>query len=102
MKTLKRWTVENFFWKKVNHNRLKVFQLKGFDCVKCGLKGKFVEVNRLKDGSIHIDLFGENEEGKKVLMTVDHIIPLSKGGKNTLENKQPMCVECNQTKGDKV
>ena len=34
---------------------------------------------------------------KKVL-TLDHIIPLSKGGMNTLENAQPMCAPCNRAK----
>lgn len=33
-------------------------------------------------------------------MTIDHIIPKSKGGKDTLDNLQPMYPQCNTLKGD--
>lgn len=34
--------------------------------------------------------------------TIDHVIPLSKGGKNTLENVVPCCFGCNNKKGTKT
>lgn len=34
-----------------------------------------------------------------VALTIDHIIPLSKGGTHTVENVQPLCVNCNCKKG---
>ena len=33
-------------------------------------------------------------------LTIDHIIPLAKGGKNTLDNLQMLCESCNTEKAD--
>ena len=32
---------------------------------------------------------------------IDHIVPLSKGGKTTLDNLQTLCAECNLGKGNR-
>lgn len=36
--------------------------------------------------------------GAKNVLTVDHVIPLSKGGSNGVENLQPLCRSCNSKK----
>jgi 5-methylcytosine-specific restriction endonuclease McrA len=35
------------------------------------------------------------------MMTKDHIMPKSKGGKNHFDNYEPMCSDCNTEKADK-
>jgi 5-methylcytosine-specific restriction endonuclease McrA len=81
------------------HRRLRVFHHHGRKCANpgCGKEGVFLIKAKNTDGGFHIDLYTEQYE----LMTIDHIVPKSKGGKNTLENLQPMCHTCNTKKADK-
>lgn len=34
--------------------------------------------------------------------TIDHVIPVSKGGRRTVDNEVPMCAPCNESKRDKL
>lgn len=36
--------------------------------------------------------------GKAATLSPDHIVPLSKGGMNTIDNIQPLCGRCNMSK----
>ena len=38
----------------------------------------------------------------EIVLTVDHIIPLSMNGKNSIENIQPLCQSCNARKYNKT
>jgi 5-methylcytosine-specific restriction endonuclease McrA len=33
-----------------------------------------------------------------IKLTADHVVPLSRGGSNTIENIQPLCITCNKMK----
>lgn len=88
---------------KANSQRYQTFFTKGTKCVCCGLEGKyFAKEKGEKDISYHLNLYGVNEKGKEILMTKDHIIPKSKGGKDEVNNYQTMCVICNVKKGNKI
>lgn len=65
-------------------------------CVTCGLKRDYVALGRDKGGNLHWDLYAANG----TLMTIDHILPKSKGGKNKMSNYQMMCSPCNHQKGN--
>jgi 5-methylcytosine-specific restriction endonuclease McrA len=40
--------------------------------------------------------------GRASVITADHIVAISKGGSNYIENIRPLCYSCNSKKGNKV
>lgn len=89
---------------KTNSARYILFKQKGYKCVKCGMIGSIVKVTITEFGQVnvgHFNFYGV-KNGEMVLLTKDHIIPVSKGGKNSLENYQTMCSICNQEKRDLI
>ena len=42
------------------------------------------------------------ECGSKENLTIDHIVPISKGGDNNMKNLMTLCHVCNQKKGRKL
>jgi len=69
----------------VSSLRLYCFAVNGIECVYCGIKGSFFakEKHAHSDRNYHLNFYSK-VGGKDVLMTMDHIIPKSRGGKNTL------------------
>lgn len=61
--------------------RQKIKERDGYTCCQCGLS---------------------TEQEPNLLLEIDHIIPLSKGGLTTESNLQTLCWRCNRSKGAKV
>jgi 5-methylcytosine-specific restriction endonuclease McrA len=90
---------DNIYQVRMNSHRYFVFHQNSC-CVSCGLQGsKFLLQQNPCDESPHFNLYGE-ENGELVLMTKDHILPKSKGGKNNHDNYVTMCTICNNLKAD--
>jgi len=93
-------TDEGEFNVKINSLRLKCFA-NNLSCVKCGVTGNVFRLETpLKNPSNpHLNLY-HCQSDNLVLMTKDHIKPVSKGGKDHLSNLQTMCNICNEAKAN--
>ena len=60
-------------------------------------------VNNIKSNIERIDVEGTNMaiEEPNLLLEVDHIVPVSKGGKTEADNLQTLCWRCNRSKSNK-
>lgn len=80
--------------------RARIFFEMGIDCVRCSTKAQFFALEQWPDKSYHFDLYGVDESGDDVLMTIDHIHARSNGGKDHISNMQPLCKCCNEIKSN--
>lgn len=90
---------------KMTSQRYQLFASKGVRCVGCGITGQFFGLEKAINNDVdryHFNLYGHASDGTEVLITKDHIVPKSRGGRNVLSNYQVMCYECNADKGDKL
>ena len=63
----------------------------------CQICGKKIEMPHLPDGRPYL-CYGYG----KSPFHIDHIIPVSKGGKTTEKNLQLACAKCNMQKGNRI
>ena len=70
----------------------------GFKCAKCGIEGKYVNLETNYKGN-HLNVYAE-KDGEKIMLTKDHIYPKSKGGLNNIKNYQVLCEKCNVKNAD--
>jgi hypothetical protein len=85
----------------MNSDRYKTFKLKGTKCVDCDIEGQyFLKERHVSTDPYHFNLYAVNEHGHEILMTKDHIIPKADGGRDHIDNYRPMCVKCNERRGN--
>jgi len=71
-------------------------------CIKCGIEADICIVERVRtelEGARHHNLYAITANGL-VLMTVDHYVPDSCGGRYHFDNFQTMCTDCNNGKSN--
>lgn len=83
---------------KMNSDRYHVFKANQ-SCVACGITGTQMLLE-IGHGSMPHFNFYAIENDCLVLMTKDHVIAKSKGGKDELSNFQTCCSICNNLKSD--
>jgi hypothetical protein len=81
---------------KISMRRIRAHRQLQLYCQKCGIKATHYVLRQYKDGSLHLDLFAGD-----IMLTIDHITPKAKGGKDWIYNYQIMCEPCNFSKGAK-
>ena len=89
---------------KISSNRLQTFVCKGTVCACCGIVGSYFAIEHHKHDpakSFNLALYAELD-GKEVLMTSDHIIPVNLGGRGSMFNRQTLCRDCNTIKSNKL
>lgn len=92
---------ENYCF-RVGSLRLLTFK-KNPKCCHCGLLGtRFRLELHSNQQSPHLNFYAVLLDNTYVLMTKDHITPKSRGGSDTLDNLQTLCVNCNHVKADKL
>ena len=68
-----------------------------YRCRSCGVTG-FERRHRSRRGNVSFT-FPTETDG--LFLSIDHILPRSRGGGSCTENLQVLCTKCNSTKGTK-
>lgn len=86
-------------WAKANPDKIN-----GISRVKKHRRRAAGELS-VRDWREVLDVFGETCLAcgdVNQMVTIDHIVPVSKGGTNSIDNLQPLCGSCNSSKADKT
>lgn len=96
----KKWSTE-----KKSRITDAILKTQGGKCSRCG--NYLVTISDIKlaigweDEQNYGFLYSEMDEFRRVLATLDHKQPISKGGRNNLDNFQVLCFPCNCSKGSR-
>lgn len=83
--------------------RLITFKTKGTSCCYCGIKATHFQLDELYGkkkkpiGKPHLNLYSDD-----IVMTKEHILPKSSGGKDVLDNLDTCCQQCNELRGNLI
>jgi len=79
--------------------RRKIFRRDGYACADCGIVG-WEQPNVSQFTGARWFSYPTPEED--VYLSIDHVVPWSKGGTNAPGNLQVLCTRCNTKKGVKT
>lgn len=85
---------------QINSKRYYCYARKGVACVRCGIKGQYFAVEKQHKSGYHLNLYHLTKDDIEIMLTIDHILPRSRGGGNEPSNLQAMCFICNHEKGN--
>lgn len=82
------------------------FAKKQIICPQCKMQAEYFKL--MPSGNVSLrrtdytfNLFAM-KNGKQVMFDIDHIRPVSRGGKNNKENLRILCHQCNNIKANKI
>lgn len=99
-KSKEKYTYINEYKIRTKDDRYLNFIKNGFECINCGIKGNYANLEYNYRSGNHLNVYALNENNEEVLLTKDHIYPKSKGGLNNIRNYQVLCERCNEIKAD--
>lgn len=90
-----------YFFKKEYEKNRKII------CPICNLQANYFKVtptgsfDQKLNAHYTFNLYGVNNKNQQIMFDIDHIVPISKGGKNEKNNLRILCHDCNNKKADK-
>lgn len=91
---------------RFNSKRYECFKQKGVLCLCCGIVGHYFGIERHTGQTdspyFHLNLYHKTPDGKEIMITADHIIPLCENGEDRVSNMQTLCEPCNNRKDRKT
>lgn len=92
---------------QIHRDATKKWKRKNPEMLKAQVERRKINEPTKKNYKRNFDTLFERHNGKCIIcqsterLTLDHIVPISQGGSNELENLQLLCVACNSSKGPK-